>query len=135
MASADVEVARAFFRAYAERGLEPALEYIHPEFEMTTPPEQAAEPDTYRGHDGLRRYFGSFDDVMDEVELDVWDLQDVGGGVVRGIIRLTATGRASGIRVELDNVVFATTVSEGKVIRIDFYPDPEDAPEAPPSGA
>ena len=34
---------------------------------MTTPANLAAEPDTYRGHEGIRRYFDSFYDVMDEV--------------------------------------------------------------------
>ena len=36
---------------------------IHSDFEATTPPSLASEPDTYRGPDGIRRWFDSFDEV------------------------------------------------------------------------
>ena len=40
---------------------------IHPEFEVTTPQSLASEPDTYRGHEGIRRYFDSFYEAMENV--------------------------------------------------------------------
>ena len=43
------------------------MPFVHPEFEVTTPPGLAAEPDTYRGPGGVRRYFESFYEAMDRV--------------------------------------------------------------------
>jgi ketosteroid isomerase-like protein len=40
-----------------ENLVEGIIPFIHPDFEATTPPNLASEPDTYRGHDGLRRWF------------------------------------------------------------------------------
>ena len=37
---------------------------------MTTPPGLAAEPDTYRGEEGIRRYWESFYEVMEEIHVE-----------------------------------------------------------------
>src|SRR4029450_9102856 len=50
-----------------ESGVEAALDRIHPDFAGVTPPELSPEPDTYRGHDGVRRYFAGYEGVMDQV--------------------------------------------------------------------
>ncbi len=61
---------REAFRAFSEGGVEAFIPYMHPEGEFTTPPELASEPDTYRGHEGVRRYWASFYEVMDEIKVD-----------------------------------------------------------------
>ena len=69
MATDPTELARrtASTRSPSE-GVDGMLEYVHPEFEMETLPGIAAEPQRLRGHDGVRRWFDSFYEVMDEVE-------------------------------------------------------------------
>lgn len=37
---------------------------------MQTPVGMAAEPDTYRGPEGIRRWFESFYEVMEEIRLE-----------------------------------------------------------------
>ena len=56
--------------AFNADGVDGILPFIHPDFEATTPPELAAEPDTYRGHEGVRRYFDSFYEIMDEIRFE-----------------------------------------------------------------
>ncbi len=70
MADSAQEIVERGIRAYSEDGVEALIEFVHPEFEMTTPPGIAAEPDTYRGRDGVRRYFESFLEIMDEVRIE-----------------------------------------------------------------
>ncbi len=96
MASDKEEIVKRGLRAYEERGVDGLLEFVHPEFEMTTPAEIASEPDTYGGHEGLRRYFESFFEIMDEVRMEPTEI------IVRGddvLVRfdLVARGRSSGI--------------------------------------
>ena len=96
MANETAERIERALRAYNEDGVEAMLPFIHPEFEMTTTAEVAAEPDTYRGHDGVRRYFGSFLEIMDEVRVEPTEIEARGdGGLVR--FNLVARGKATGI--------------------------------------
>ncbi|HET8592451.1 MAG TPA: nuclear transport factor 2 family protein, partial [Solirubrobacterales bacterium] len=64
MTEQEAELVRRGFERLREAGVEGLLPFIHPEFEVTTPASLAAEPDTYRGREGIRRYFDSFGDAM-----------------------------------------------------------------------
>jgi len=66
----NLETVQRGFDAFNENGVEGILPLIHPDFEATTPPSLASEPDTYRGHDGVRRWFDSFYEVMDGIRWD-----------------------------------------------------------------
>ena len=63
MSEENIEILRRAYAALAEDGAEAVVAFADPDFEMTTPATLASEPDTYRGHEGIRRYFGSFSDV------------------------------------------------------------------------
>ncbi|MDP9189099.1 MAG: nuclear transport factor 2 family protein [Actinomycetota bacterium] len=112
-------------RAYNEDGVEAILPYIHPDFEMTTTTEVAAEPDTYRGHEGVTRYFESFLEIMDEVRVEPLEIEAHGD---RGLIRfdLIARGKATGIEVVQKG--FGIWEFEGDLVRrISFFPSEDEA--------
>ena len=70
MSQANVEIVREGFDAFNSGDMRRILALAHTDFEAVVPPELSAEPDTYRGHDGIRRYFQSFQsfqDAMDEI--------------------------------------------------------------------
>ena len=83
--------------------MEGLLPFIHPEFEVTTPADLAAEPDTYRGPDGVRRYFDSFYEAMDEIRFEPREFLEAGGRVIVPIT-LTARGRTTGIEARQEFV-------------------------------
>jgi ketosteroid isomerase-like protein len=126
MAADDAQVVRELFEALAEGGVEAMLPFVHPEGEMITPPELAAEPDTYRGHEGMRRYFESFYDVMDRVTVDLDRVENVAEGQVVAAVKLRTRGRITGIESGLD-VQMLCGVADGKVSLIRFYPTREEA--------
>ena len=70
MSRENLEIVRRGFEAFNEKGVEGIIPFIDPEFVAVTPPDLASEPDTYRGHDGIRRWFDSFYEVMDEIRWD-----------------------------------------------------------------
>ncbi|MGH2957897.1 MAG: nuclear transport factor 2 family protein [Solirubrobacterales bacterium] len=125
MASANEERARAGIAAFNEDGAEGILEYIHPDFEATTPPELASEPDTYRGHDGVRRYYDSFDEVMDEIRWEVHGTQAVGEQVVVDLT-LHARGKSTGLDFGMRTAA-VWSFRDGKVIGIEIYPTLDEA--------
>ncbi len=105
---------------------EQVLPLVHDDFEMVTTREVASEPQVYRGPEGVRRWWTSFLEVMDTVNLDAGSFIDLGDGrvIVEFVIR--ARGQASGI--EATQPAFAiATVADGKLIRLEFFTDLEHA--------
>jgi ketosteroid isomerase-like protein len=126
MSEADVELTRQGFEAFAEEGVDGLIRFLHPDFEMTTPAGLAAEPDTYRGHDGMRRYFDSFYDVMDDIRFDLSGFEDLGEGRVLIISTLKARGQATGIEVE-QNVTQVWEIRDGLAARVYVFASPDEA--------
>ena len=109
-----------------ESGVEAALDQIHPDFEGVTPPELSPEPDTYRGHEGVRRYFAGFEGVMDEVRWEADELMEAPDERVVAGIRLLTRSVTTGLELELP-VWQVCTVRDGKVLRIEGFAEREDA--------
>ena len=127
MSRENVEVVRRGFEALSAGGVEAILPLIHAEFEATTPPGLAAEPDTYRGHEGVRRYFESFYEAMDRVEFRPERFLAVGEFVVVPMT-LRARGRTTGIETE-QRLVQIWELEDGKAIRIQVFATLEEAME------
>ena len=123
--SANVEVVRRLFELYASGGLEAALEVLDEQIVMVIPPELSAEPDTYEGHEGARRYFAGFDGMLEDVRYDAFELTQEGEHVLAHS-RLAGRGVSSGLEVELETVAVHTVV-DGKVTSITPYVDLESA--------
>ena len=120
---------RQGFAAFEEQGVEGLVPFLDPDFEMTTPPGLAAEPDTYRGHDGIRRYFQSFYEVMDDIRFEVLSFEDLGGGRVLMPSILRARGQATGIEVE-QQVAQVWEVHDGLAMRCHVFATAEEARSA-----
>jgi ketosteroid isomerase-like protein len=104
-----------------ERNREAFVEYVAPDFEGVISPDVSAEPDTYRGPDGVRRYFELFDDVVDGLVFHPGELTVEEGWVVADV-RVTGSGQASGVPMEM-TVVMTAQVTQGKIARLVAYPD------------
>jgi ketosteroid isomerase-like protein len=102
------------FDAFNGEDIERVLALTHPDFRAEIPPEISAEPDTYRGHDGIRRYFDSFQDVMSDIRFQPERFWEAGESVVVAM-RLTARGKQTGIPVE-QRSAGVWSVRDGKVI-------------------
>ena len=110
---AATEIVHAALSASAE-GIEVMLPYVHEDFVMSTPPDLAAEPQTYNGPEGVRRWFESFLEVMDSVVLE---------------LDIVTRGRASGAETA-QRAVTLCTVTDDKLIRIQFFGSLDEAREA-----
>src|SRR2546430_1283091 len=82
MSQCNVEVVRRGLQALSSGDIERILEFVDPEFEGQVPPELSTEPDTYRGHAGIRHYFQSFWDDMEDIRFQADRLWDAGDSVV-----------------------------------------------------
>ena len=128
MPQRNVEIVRRAYAALAEQGVEAVLAFTHPEFEVTTPATLASEPDTYRGHEGVSRYFGSFGDAMDGVYLEGQEFTAAGDKVLVDT-KMHARGRSTGIETE-QRAFLVWTLREGMVTRVEAFAEQREALEA-----
>ena len=106
MSQQDIDTLRRLLEAFNGRDMERILSLTDPEFEAVIPAQLSAEPDTYRGHEGIQRYFESFYDVMDEISFQPHEFREVGDWVVIPF-QMTARGRAT----DLDEALAAVAVA------------------------
>jgi ketosteroid isomerase-like protein len=109
-----------------DEGVEAALAWVAEDFHGVVPPELSAEPDTYDGHDGLRHYFATFREIVDELRFDAEELVELGPDVVAARGLITGRGRESGIPVEM-RVPGLYRIRDGKVVEIEAFPDWDEA--------
>ena len=128
MTETNADLVRERFEAMREGDVESMLPLIHPEFEVTTPPGLAAEPDTYRGHEGdppvLRVLLRGDEAVCFEAD----DFIEVGDRVVIPTM-LPTRGRTTGIETE-QRVVQVWELKDELAFRIEVYATVEEAMEA-----
>src|SRR5437899_10305984 len=99
MSRENVRVVRQVFEAYNSEDIDRIIAFTHPDFLAEVNADVSTEPDTYHGHDGIRRYFRSFQDAMYEIRFHAEQFWEAGDTVVVAL-RLTAKGRQPDIPVE-----------------------------------
>ena len=121
-----MELLRTNLATLAEQGYEALLPLVHPDFEMETLPGIAAEPQVYRGPEGMRRWWESFYEVMDAVKVEPTEFHDAGPNQVVMEAMLRATGQSSGLEVEQETFLLCH-LQDDQLIRIEFFTSLEEA--------
>jgi ketosteroid isomerase-like protein len=127
MSQENVEIVRRSFDQFAREGLGSVLGYFDSEIEWTTT-DGYLEAATYRGHEGIRRYFETLTGEFENVRMEADELIDAGDHVLV-CVRMSGRGKASGADVEL-TLTSVCSLREGKFVRIRNYPDKAEALEA-----
>jgi ketosteroid isomerase-like protein len=129
----NIDIVKNGFEAFNAGGVEGILPFVHVDFEATTPPELASEPDTYRGHDGVRRWFDSFYEVMDGIRWDAHRFHEVGDRVVVEFT-LRARGKTTGLDFGQD-AVMVCELRDGNAIGLQLFPTLDEAMAAAEQGS
>lgn len=126
MSEENVEVCRRAFDAFgARRAVEAELPYLDPEIELRSAIVGGAEGNTYRGHEGVRKWMAESDAAWAELRLEAEEFRDLGDDVLI-IGRLRAKGRESGAEVE-SPIAWLFTVRRGRIVHSTGYLDPREA--------
>ena len=125
MSEGDVARARAALAAFGTGDLDRLVRQFHPDFVGVVPPELSAEPDTYRGHAGIRRYLESFREYVDGLRFVPEDVIDAGDAVVVAM-RIEGRGRGSGVPFE-QRLANRITVRDGLIDSMTAYTTVDEA--------
>jgi hypothetical protein len=121
----DQEAVEAAVAAFASGDPEQIVVHIDPEFEGVVPPSMSAEPDSYLGHDGVRRYLDLFQEIVDDLHFEPRFVEVVEDWALVQL-HVTGRGRTSGIPTELDAFA-AVRMRDGKLLKMIGYPTLEEA--------
>jgi ketosteroid isomerase-like protein len=72
MSVENVALARRAILGWNERGVDAIVESLNPAVEWQ-PPRESMEPGTYRGHDGVRDYFGRLREIFEDARVQLID--------------------------------------------------------------
>ena len=84
---------------------------------------------TYRGHDGIGRYFNDMTESWQEWHNEAGEVLEIAPDTVFTEVQFRAIGKDSGVTVEGHNAV-VFVLSEGKVMRVHSYQSRDEALEA-----
>ena len=119
-------IVREMLDALNNDGTEAALEWFAEDFHGVVPPELSAEPDSYDGHDGVRRYFDSFHEIVEGLRFDAEELVEIAPDTVAARGLITGQGRESGIPIEM-RVPMLMRLRDGKLVEMSAYAEWDDA--------
>jgi uncharacterized protein len=128
MSEENVEIARKVSDALNRRDTEAVLPYADPEIELHSAIIGGAEGNTYRGHEGVRRWVAESDAAFAELRSEVEEWRDLGDDVLM-IGRLHARGRESGVEID-SPMAWLATFRDGKIVLARGYLNAQDALEA-----
>ena len=120
------ELVNTRFAALKGADLDDLAAFFDPEvvIEMVDAPD----PETFHGHDGVRRWFDAVYGPWAAVHFEPEDIRESGAWTV-ALLRTTLRGDASGVELELSIAVFHQFRS-GRIVRDRIYLDRDEGLEA-----
>jgi ketosteroid isomerase-like protein len=127
MSQENVERYRRGIDAFNRRDIEAFMASYDPEV-VAVSRILAVEGGTYRGHDGIRRWWKDLLDVFPDFTIEIISVRDAGNSLVAGL-RNRAHGEGSDAPFE-ETMWQVVEVRDGTVVRWQMYGSEEEALEA-----
>jgi ketosteroid isomerase-like protein len=100
--------------------------FLDPEVEWLPVTDSVLAVDSYRGFEGVRRFWGEFVSAWESYRVEPLSFDDVGDQVA---VVLHIVGRTHELEVD-ETRSSLLTVRDGRVVRVESFPDPDGAREA-----
>jgi ketosteroid isomerase-like protein len=124
-ATSSEEILRGATDALNRGDLDDFVTWMHPEVEFRSLIAEA-EGETFRGHEGVRAWWGSVRAAFADAR---WDYQEVKIWGERGIAKVRITGALSGVQLE-QTMWQAFAQRDGKAVWWEFFRTEQEAVEA-----
>lgn len=126
MSEGNVELVRRAHDRLNEGDIESLVSLCDPDFDLDMS-ARVLNPATYRGHEGLRRFYDEVSEVWEDFRWEPQRLVSKGDKVVV-LLHSHGRGRGSGLEMARDAAML-WTVSEGRALSLRFYIDQTEALE------
>ena len=119
MSKEDVERVREGYEAFNRGDLDVAVGDMDPDIEWHVMGD-LPEGETYRGHEGVRRFWETWQEAFEDFHVEPEELIDAGDKVVV-VIKVSGRGRGSGAQVETPSFPQVWTLRDGRPVRVEMY--------------
>lgn len=124
MSELNLELVRRIYEVLDGDDVEALIELCAPDVEFVNP-DDAIEPGTRRGHDGVRQYFATFYESFERWEARPLRTVAIGDRVV---VEIAATMHGRGTGLSMDTGIgHIWTIRDGKIARWQWFREPEQA--------
>jgi ketosteroid isomerase-like protein len=114
---------REGMEAYSRGDYDAALEGFDPEIEWTADVDLVPDAEVYRGHAGVRRFWTTWAEVIEGMQLDIEECNAVDDHTVLAVTRASGRGAGSGAAVASGRFAQVAEFSEGLVVRVRLFGD------------
>ena len=129
MSQENVELVRRFEDSFARRDLAAALRCVDRDFEFDWSNSMGPFVGTYRGHEGLTRFWTELLDAWEEFAPTAEEIIECPPARLITLDVVRARGKGSGIDMEARGAML-WTVQEGKILRVKMFQTKQEALEA-----
>ena len=133
MADSRYELVQQVCADWSRGDLEAAITFIDENASWEPSGRFIGSGETYRGHDGVRRFWDIFREPWESISLEPLDFTEVDQERILTRTRFRGTGRASGLVTETELYVI-WTIANGKLSRYQSFADRDRALEAAGDG-
>jgi ketosteroid isomerase-like protein len=127
MSQENIEVVRRLHEHLNSGDVEGVVALCEPGFQLDMS-ERVFNPETYEGHDGIRRFYADVRDIWEQYRWTPEELLDAPPQVV-ALVRAQGRGRGSGLEVDR-RIALVWTLGSGRATAVRLYVDPAKALEA-----
>jgi uncharacterized protein len=128
MSQENVETVKTFTELFAAGDRSSWRDYFDPDVIWDTSESAMPAAGTYRGHEGVERFFRDWLGTWSDYAIEAREFIDAGDSVIV-VFHQSGTGRGSGVRTERD-FVGVYDLEDSKVVRYRQYESLADALEA-----
>jgi ketosteroid isomerase-like protein len=121
------ELAQRLLAVFDPEQADAVLAVADPEIEVFAS-RDLANSGTFHGHDGFLTWITQWLDAWENYKLDLLGIEPVGERHVIAWARQTATGKGSGVPVDME-VTFMVELRDEKIAALHLYPAAEEARE------
>ena len=128
MSQENVEIMRRAYAAYDSGGLDAFAEFWHPEIEWRAVEGYIDDLGVIRGPDGMRQYYGQWEETFDAIRPEIEELIEAGDLVV-AVLRIVGRMKDSDAEIDIRYAV-VISIRDGKIAGGREYATREQALEA-----
>ena len=129
MSQDNVALVQRFEDSWTRRDLDAALECVHTDFEFDWSESIGPFVGTYRGHDGLARFWTDLLEAWEHFSPTTVEVIECGADGLITLDVVRARGKGSGIDMEARGAML-WTMQGGKIVRVKMFQTKQEAFEA-----
>jgi ketosteroid isomerase-like protein len=121
---------RRGMEAYSRGDFDAAVAGFDPDIEWSVHRSLVVDAGTYRGHEGVKRFWATWAEVIEGMALEIEDCRSVAPNRVLAIATAHGTGAGSGAPVASPRLAQLADFEDGRVVRVRLFGDVRYALEA-----